>query len=166
MMINYIYKIMGIFIILLYIISFVSASSAALTWSKSLGSQVNYISTNQGGTFVVAGLSNGTVVSYDTNGNLLWSDTYFNGSIIKVLTIGDGSKVLAMNDQNQVYYISGSTGILLASVIGNTVNNITDIGISHDGNHWAVSGNKSLTIYNFDGSVFVTNQTFQDSRME
>lgn len=167
MIVKYKYdKAMSLFIIISLVLSLIpapamatSTTQASLAWSKSLTSSVNTVDTNEDGTIVFAGLTNGTIVSYDSSGSLRWF-TPLNGSITKLRTVPDGSKIIAMNNLNQSYYIDGSNGSVIKGIIMNSTRNVSDIGISRDGNYFMVSGSSWVSIFDNNGSPYASNYTF------
>jgi hypothetical protein len=160
------YKLVFATIIIFIIICVIPVSSVAtgeLIWSQNFNdpsNAVNTIDTTQDGNVVFAGLTNGTILAYSAAGVLQWQ-LDLNGSITKLITISDGSRIVVMNNQNQTYWIDGIGGTLITTVFNQSFDsNITDIGISRLGDYFAVSGMSHLSIYDSNGSIYVTNNTF------
>lgn len=136
------------------------ATTTELIWSKSLGSPVNTIDTSETGSIVFAGLTNGTILSYNSGGDLLWQ-LDLNGSITKLKTISDGSRLVAKNNINQSYWIDGTNGAVIRTIFNTSMSaNVSDIDISRDGQYFAVVGNSSIVIYDYLGRPYVSNYTF------
>ena len=134
---------------------------AQILWTKQLGSEINTIDTSETGGLVYVGLANGSILSYNSGGTLLWQ-LNMNGSIKKLKTISDGSKVVALSNMNQTYWIDGPSGNIIKTIFNQSlIRNMSDIDISRDGAYFAVSGNSSLTIYDTNGNVYASNRTFE-----
>jgi hypothetical protein len=151
-------------IIFIIVIPATAATTGTLLWSKSLVSPVNTIDTSESGKNIFVGLEDGRIISYNSDGYLVW-ELNLNGSIKKLKTISDGSKVIAMNNQNQSYYIDGVNGNVIKTIysfphsyIWN--NNITDVGISRDGKYFAIAGVSGLIIYDSNGTPYASNLSF------
>ena len=156
------YKRISIIILLIGFIILIPVTATtvgSLIWSKSLVSPVNTIDTSETGNVLFAGLENGTILSYNAAGNLLWQ-TNLNGSITKLQTIDDGTRLIAMNNQNQSYYMNGGDGTIIKFISQFSSNNVTDIGISRNGTYFIVAGASSLVIYDSNGNPYASNFSF------
>jgi hypothetical protein len=129
------YIIIGL--VLLFLIFPVSAvSTAQLTWSKSVGDVFNYptvVDTTDNGTVIQVGMSNGSIFSYDLNGNIRWF-LQTNGSIKKMESNANGTTAW-INQRNESGLIQDNA--TLRYYRPDQLRNITDVAISRDGSYYA-----------------------------
>jgi hypothetical protein len=155
---------LGIFVIcitLLFIIAIpVSATTVAqLSWSKPMpGIQVKSVDTDETGSLVVAGLSNGSILAFDAAGLQKWIITT-NASIKKLVSDKSGNTAW-INTKNESGFIT-SAGVQTAFK-NDSFRNTTDVSISQDGLYYSVSelSPGKLWVYGADGVVYASNQSY------
>lgn len=160
------HKIKSIIIILLLTCLVVPIQAeVGLVWSRDLSNsgsvRVTAVDINELGDIVYAGLSNGSIVSYDGDGNLLWIQSYTSSNITKIMTSESGSRLVALTADNSgtVYYINGINGVVNATVTASLPGNINNTAISRDGDYFFASGCNTLSIYHSSGQPYATNRT-------
>lgn len=131
-----------------------ATATAELLWTKPVGDVFNYptyIDTWDNGTAIYVGMSNGSIISYDLNGDVRWF-YQTNASIKKIVSNANGTTAW-INNKNE-------SGIIQDDVAYNyyypdTMRNLTDVAISRDGSYYAMSELSSarITIISNIGSL-------------
>jgi hypothetical protein len=122
----------------IYILPVCATSTAQLLWTKQIGDTFNYptyVDTWDNGTVVYVGLVNGTILSLDVNGDTRWSYPT-NGSIKRIVANANGT-VAWINTHNESGTIPDNVD--LEYYYPDHLRNITDVGISRDGNYYAIT---------------------------
>jgi hypothetical protein len=153
-------KYISIFILLILLVGIASGANTTtnLIWTKTIGVPVMWTDTNEYGTLVYAGLSNGSIVAYDNNGNWQWQ-YQTNASIKKIMSDAAGNIVWS-NSLNETGYIS--TGGASLSYHNDTFRNVSDISITKDGTNYAFTElyPPRVSVYGKNGAAFAINDSF------
>ncbi len=128
------------------------------TYSHLTGEAINDVDVTTDGR-VVAGVNDGTVLFFDSDGNKLWSMDLSNLegkkiSVRKVSITSDGAYIAASTSSRNVYSINGMDGVILAKTLTPFLDAIDDISISKEGtfatHRIAVTTWQEIQLYNLE----------------
>jgi len=154
-------KFFYILLICIMIIPASATTTADLIWTKAVGDTFNYpvaVDTTDNGTVVYVAMSNGSILSYNSNGDARWNYKT-NGSIKKIVATANGS-VAWINTRNESGVIVDNSSINRYTPDG--LRNVTDIGISRDGEYYAIveKSGARITITSVDTGTTIQNTSY------
>jgi len=111
----------------------VATTTTGLMFEKSLDYSVTAIDTDEAGNYFYAGLSNGTIISFNNDGTVHW--IYGTNSSIKEIKANSEGDIAWSNQLNETGIINTEKTVIWFR--NNTYRNITEVSVSQDGTYYA-----------------------------